>query len=125
MHAICICTLCRPTVYSSLYSLTVRSLDSALMVELHAVCQETMIVNIEGESRLEKKNIELSALRNEYVTLMSSEGGLKEVQKYRKFNSDLFSLHFQSLSICQLCSPSLIMVKVYRHTCNAKLKLLT
>ena len=54
-------------------------------MELHAVCQETMIVNIEGESRLEKKNIELSALRNEYVTLMSSEGGLKEVQKYRKY----------------------------------------
>ena len=71
-------------LYSSLYSLTVLSLDSALMVELHAVCQETMIVNIEGESRLEKKNIELSALRNEYVTLMSSEGGLKEVQKYQK-----------------------------------------
>lgn len=78
-------------LYSSLYSLApphtvpVLSLDSALMVELHAVCQETMIVNIEGESRLEKKNIELSALRNEYVTLMSSEGGLKEVGKYQKF----------------------------------------
>ena len=80
----CYFTFCVSVLLYSLLFLSL-SLPSALMLELQCVCQEAMVEKAEGEHRLERKTIELSALRSEYVTLMKSEGGLKEVNTFTNF----------------------------------------
>lgn len=44
------------------------------------MCQQAIVDRREGEKKLEAKDEELAALRNEFVDLMRSEGGLKEVR---------------------------------------------